>query len=176
MDDCVGQVLAALRNLGLEQDTVVLYTSDHGEMLGAHGLWNKVVFYEPSVGVPLIFRAPGVTSDSARSRTPFSLVQVLPTILELCGVAVPSGLGGESLVVDLREANRTRATTFYSEFNVKTPRERTMIRRGDYKYSLYLDDTPELYNLREDPSEMHNLVNAEKSKAEELKAAILAWK
>src|SRR5947209_875444 len=68
MDDCLGRVLNTLRELDLEKDTVVLYTSDHGEMLGEHGLWQKFVFYEPSVGVPLIVRAPGVTGSGARSK------------------------------------------------------------------------------------------------------------
>ena len=53
------RVLAALRELELEKDTIVLYTTDHGEMLGEHGLWQKFQFYEPSVGVPLIVRSPG---------------------------------------------------------------------------------------------------------------------
>src|SRR5204862_7758908 len=103
MDDCLGRVLNTLRELDLEKDTVVLYTTDHGEMLGEHGLWQKFVFYEPSVGVPLIVRAPGMTAADARSKTPVSQVQVLPTLLELCGVAAPSGLDGERFVKDLGE-------------------------------------------------------------------------
>ena len=82
----LGQVLTALRELDLEKDTIVLYTADHGEMLGEHGLWQKFVFYEPSVGVPLIVRVPGITPAGARSQTPVSLVQVLPTLLDLCGL------------------------------------------------------------------------------------------
>jgi choline-sulfatase len=65
MDDTMGKVLAALRELDLEKDTVVVYTSDHGEMLGDHSLWAKFEFYEPSCGVPLIVRAPGVTTAGA---------------------------------------------------------------------------------------------------------------
>ena len=57
MDDCAGKVLAALKDLGLEDDTIVLYTSDHGEMLGEHGMWQKFEFYEGSCGVPLMVRA-----------------------------------------------------------------------------------------------------------------------
>jgi choline-sulfatase len=115
MDDCLGKVLAALRELDLEKDTIVLYTADHGEMLGEHGLWQKFVFYEPSVGVPLIVRAPGITASDTRSNTPVSLVQVLPTLLDLCGVPIPAGLDGESFVQDLRQPARTRDTTVYSE-------------------------------------------------------------
>ena len=73
MDDAMGTVLSALRELDLENDTIVLYTSDHGEMLGDHGLWQKFQFYEGSCGVPLIFRSPGLTrpgsamSDASQS-------------------------------------------------------------------------------------------------------------
>ena len=115
MDNGIGQVLGALKELGLEDDTIVVYTSDHGEMLGEHGLWHKFVFYEPSVAVPLMFRVPGMTQAGARSRTHVSLTQLMPTLLDLCGLAAPSGLDGESLAADLREPERTRDTTVYAE-------------------------------------------------------------
>src|SRR5437763_6322009 len=103
MDDCVGRLLNALRELDLEKDTIILYTADHGEMLGEHGLWQKFVFYEPSVGVPLVVRAPGVTQAGLRSKTPVSLVQALPTLLDVCGLPAVSGLDGASFVQYLRE-------------------------------------------------------------------------
>src|SRR5438105_4717261 len=119
MDDCLGRVLTALREFDLEKETVVLYTADHGEMLGEHGLWQKFVFYESSVGVPLVVRAPGVTPAGARSKTPVSLVQALPTLLELCSLPPVSGLDGTSLVPDLREPARTRDTTVFAEYNLR---------------------------------------------------------
>ena len=176
MDDAAGQVLKALDDLGLADDTMVVYTSDHGEMLGEHGLWNKFVFYEPSVCVPLIFRVPGLTQANVRCATPVSITQVMPTILELCGVPVQSGVDGESLVRDLKQPSAKRQTTVYSEYALNSPRAKYLIRRGDYKYSHYDDDTPELYNLRDDPKEMHNLATTEKSRAAELDAEILAWR
>lgn len=107
-DDCVGKVLDALKELGLEDDTIVLYTSDHGGMLGVHGLWQKSVFYEPSVGVPLLFRVPGATPANSRCETPVSLVQILPTLTELCGIPTPSGIDGTSFAANLREPGRDR--------------------------------------------------------------------
>jgi choline-sulfatase len=177
MDDALGKVVDALRELDLEKDTLVLYTSDHGEMLGEHGLWNKFVFYEPSVGVPLIVRVPGLTQPDARSQTPVSLVQVLPTLLDLCGIPIPSGLDGESLSQDLREPARRRDTTVYAEYNLGNPRAKYMIRRGDFKYNYYTSDTPELYDLRSDPQEMRNLARQAEyqRKLEELKAQLFAW-
>jgi choline-sulfatase len=177
MDECVGKVLQALRELELENDTIVLYTTDHGEMLGEHGLWQKFVFYEASCGVPLIFRVPGVTAENLRSRTVVSQVQVLPTLLDLCRVPVPSGIDGESFVRDLREPAGTRDTTVYAEFNLRTPRAKFMVRRGEYKYCHYTNDMPELYNLRADPQEMRNLAMLPESKgiAEEMRAQLFAW-
>jgi len=177
VDDSIGQVLAALRELGLERETIVLYTSDHGEMLGEHGLWQKFVFYESSVGVPLIFRVPGLTPENARSTTPVSLVQIFPTLAEICGLPAPSGLDGASLAPLLREPGRAMDTTVFSEFALNTPRAKYMIRRGDFKFCFYVNDTPELYNLRDDPKEMRNLVLLPeyKSKVEEMKAQLFAW-
>ncbi len=177
MDDCLGKVTAALRELDLEKDTIVLYTADHGEMLGEKGLWNKFVFYEPSVGVPLIVRVPGMTRAGARSQTPVILVQVLPTLLELCGIPSPGGLDGASFIPDLREPGRTRDTTVFSEYNLGNARAKYMIRRGDFKYNFYKSDTPELYNLRQDPHEMRNLatVTEFQQKVEELKSQLFAW-
>src|SRR4029453_19575253 len=70
MDHCAGQVLGTLRELGLEDDTIVVYTSDHGEMLGEHSLWQKFVFYESSLGVPLMFRVPGLTQAGGVCKAP----------------------------------------------------------------------------------------------------------
>jgi choline-sulfatase len=177
LDDCVGQVLAALRELGLEQDTVVVYASDHGEMLGEHGLWQKFVFYEASVGVPLIFRVPGLTPENARAATVASLVQVSATLGDVCGVPVPSGLDGASFAGCLRDPGRTLDTTVFAEFNLRTPRAKYMLRRGDLKYHFYVGDMAELYNLRADPKEMRNLalLPEYQAKVEEMRAQLFAW-
>lgn len=177
MDDCVGQVLGALRELGLEKDTIVVYTSDHGEMLGEHGLWHKFVFYESSVCVPFIVRAPGVARVGAESRTPISLTQAVPTLLELCELAVPKGLDGSSLRADLEMPSVTRDTVVYSEFNLQKPAAKYMIRRGDYKFNYYVNDSAELYDLKADPKEMHNLAGVPEyaGRVAEMKAQLFAW-
>ena len=78
---------------------------------------------------------------------------------------------------DLREPGRTRDTTVFSEYNLRNPRAKYMIRRGDFKYNYYVNDMAELYNLREDPQEMRNLAPeaASAPKVEELKAQLFAW-
>lgn len=178
LDDSIGQVLAALREQDMERDTIVVYSSDHGEMLGEHGLWQKFVFYEPSVGVPLIFRAPGLTAPNARSSTPVSLVQLFATLAELCGIPAPSEVEGASFAGDLGNPARRSEATVYAEFNLTTPRAKYMIRRGDFKYCYYVNDLAELYNLREDPQEMNNLAlrREHRSRAEEMKDRLFAWR
>ena len=177
LDDSIGQVMAALKETGLERDTIVIYTSDHGEMLGEHGLWQKFVFFEPSVGVPLIVRVPGLTGEGARSKTPVTQVSLFATLAELCGLTPPGKLDAAGFVQDLREPARTRDTTVYSEFALRSPRAKYMIRRGDYKYNHYINDMPELYNLREDPSETKNLalLPEHKVRSEDLKSQLFAW-
>jgi choline-sulfatase len=176
-DDCVGKVLQALRELDLEEDTIVLYTADHGDMLGSHGLWQKSFFYEPSVGVPLLFRVPGLTAANSRCETPVSHVQVLPTLAELCGIPTPDGIDGTSFVSSLREPGRTEETTIFAEHGLNTRHPGSMIREGDYKYIYYVDDMPQLYNLRTDPEEMKNLalMPAYKEKASEMQQKLFAW-
>jgi choline-sulfatase len=177
MDDAAGRVLKALRELGLENDTVVIYTSDHGDMLGEHGLWHKFVFYESSVRIPLIFRVPGLTSAGARSEALISQVQMFPTLAELCGLSTPPGLDAESFVASLRNPARTPDATVFAEYNLGTPRAKYMVRQGDFKYIHYVNDIDELYNLRQDPKEMRNLalLSGHRDKVEGMKQKLFAW-
>ena len=177
MDDNVGKILAALRNMGLEENTIVVYTSDHGEMLGAHGLWQKMVFYEPSVGVPMMFRVPGLTTANSRCKTPASLVQMLPTLTDLCGLPAPHGIDGTSLAPSLREPSRSFETTIFAEKDLKTPHAGYMIRQGDYKYCYYPHDLAELYDLGSDPEEMNNLAPMPQfqEKVDEMRKQLFAW-
>ena len=176
-DDNIGKLLGTLAELGLSENTIVLYTADHGEMLGEHGLWQKFVFYEPSLGVPLLFRVPGVTPSNARCATPVSLVQMVPTLLELCGVPIPAGLDGASITRLLREPGAEIDSTVFAELALRTQHPGSMIRQGRYKYSYYVDDLDELYDLGTDPEEMKNLaqVPAHREKRDELKEQLFAW-
>ena len=177
MDDCAGQVMNELNNLGLAEDTIVLYTSDHGEMLGEHGLWTKMVFYEPSVGVPLLMRVPGLTRPGGVSSTPVSQVQLMATLADLCGVPAPPNLDGASLRADLTAPERTRDATVFAEFNLGKPGAMYMIRQGEWKLNLYANHPPELFNLKDDPGELRNLAPLADSAAvrRRLGAALYAW-
>ena len=175
-DAAIGDLLRAAEELGLGQDTIVMYTSDHGEMLGEHGLWQKMVFYEPAVRVPLMFRVPGLTRAGTRCRTHVSLASVLPTLLDLCGVKEGT-FDGPSLAGDLREPEKERATTVFSEYALQSPRAKYMIREGRFKYCYYVNDTPELYDLESDPDEMQNLAGtpAGRDTAEKMQERLFAW-
>jgi choline-sulfatase len=159
MDDCVGIVLHALRELGLEENTIVLYTSDHGEMLGEHGLWQKFEFYEGSCGVPFLMRVPGVSRPGI-CEAPISQISVLPTLAELCNVPVSSPLDGVSFVQQIRQPETRSSLPVFAEYNLRNPQAKYMIRDGSYKFTFWTHDMPELYDLQADPQEMNNLALA----------------
>jgi arylsulfatase A-like enzyme len=98
MDAQVGTVVAALDRLGLAEQTVIVFTSDHGYHMGEHGLWQKQSLFEESSRVPYVIVAPGVGQGGAVVTTPVSQVDLFPTLAELCGVKPPANLQGESLV------------------------------------------------------------------------------
>ena len=178
MDHCVGEVLKGLQAAGLEDDTIVVYTADHGEMRGEHGLWDKFVFYEASAGVPLLVKAPGVTKAGAVSKAPVSQLSLLPTLMELCGLDAPNDVDEPSLVPFLRDAGRRQERAVYSEFSMGGQAEKYMMRRGHWKYCYYMGDSDELYNLEQDPLEMHNLVSETKYKdvAAKMQKDVLEWR
>ncbi|HEX5283356.1 MAG TPA: sulfatase-like hydrolase/transferase [Bryocella sp.] len=176
MDDCAGQVLSALKRLGLDRNTIVLYTSDHGEMLGDLGLWNKFQFYEGSCGVPLLARLPG--ASPALCEQPVSLISLKQTLAELCDLPDLGGSDGASFASLIRNPSSARQDApVFAEFNTGKPRAKYMIRRGDYKYTHWVRDIDELYNLREDPQETRNLASdpAHRATVERLRSDLLAW-
>ncbi len=102
MDAQVGRVVAALDRLGLAENTILVFTSDHGYHMGEHGLWQKQSLFEGSARVPLMIVAPGVTNAGGVAATPVSHVDLYPTLAELAGVKTPENLQGQSLVPILK--------------------------------------------------------------------------
>jgi choline-sulfatase len=167
LDERVGEVLAALRDSGLEQRTTVLFCADHGEMLGERGLWYKMSFLEQSAHVPLLIRRPGPPSPR-RVRRPVSLVDVAPTVLELAGlgsdaiagvgdgVSLAGLLGGaEGIAGDGGGEGDAAPPPVIAEYHaegVQAPA--AMIRLGPHKLIVSLEDPDLLYDLDADPREL----------------------
>jgi len=161
VDDKVGQILRALEGAGLAEDTIILFTSDHGEMLGERGLWYKMNFFEWSARVPLIIHAPGRFVPGRISR-PVSLLDLLPTLVELAsGEQVPelaAPMDGQSLVPLLRGEQGTGEDMAIGEILFESAIAPCfMIRRGRFKYIYSAPDPEQLYELGADPNELQNL-------------------
>jgi len=93
VDDCIGELLDGLERDGLLENTIVIYTSDHGDMIGLYGCWGKQLYYQPSVGVPLLISGPEVATDTVLPH-PISLMDLFPTTCALCDLPIPPGLDG----------------------------------------------------------------------------------
>jgi choline-sulfatase len=175
-DDCVGQILAALSRLGLDRNTIVVYTSDHGEMLGDLGLWNKFQFYEGSCGVPLMFRIPG--STPAVCSQPVSLISLKATLGELCQVPIAAPNDGRSFAYLLHEpASQESYGPVFAEYDLGLETAKYMVLEGEFKYTFWVNDIAELYNLHQDPEEMHNLSAKPEYRetVEYLKQMLFSW-
>ncbi len=162
LDDNVGQVLAALQDCGQGEDTWVVYTSDHGDMIGNHGIWGKSYMYEDSVGIPMVLKGPGL--DPGVNATPVSLVDLAATVEHLTGVErsiVTESWRGQSLL-DIA-INPVPARPVLSEYHDGgSPCGFYMLRQDRWKYVYYSEGhPPRLFDLHSDPRELHNLAEAE---------------
>ncbi|MDD9986015.1 MAG: sulfatase-like hydrolase/transferase [Spirochaetaceae bacterium] len=162
-DSKLEALLDVLDRTGLADNTIVVHTSDHGELLGEHGLWRKMSFYEQSARVPLQIRWPGRGVAGERIPACTSLVDVTATLVDAAGAAGPGlELDGRSLagLIDgSAEAIRAWPDEAFAEHTAHgTDRPRAMLRRGRWKLCLSGGDDPEaeLYDLLQDPGEFHN--------------------
>ena len=155
LDAQIGRILAALETSGQAENTVVIYASDHGEMLGDHGFWTKQVMYEASAGVPMIVAGPGVPA-AARVHTAVSLLDIGATAEEIAGLAPSPDRPGQSLR-RIATAPDDPDRTVLSEYHDGGSRTGAfMIRWGDWKYIHYADAPPQLFHLGHDPDERHD--------------------
>ena len=153
----LGQVLTALEESGQLDDTLVVYTSDHGDSAGEHGMWTKQTFYEDSVRVPLHIRWPGRIDPGRRVKQPVSLVDLASTILDAARVDAPDYWAGDSLLPLSAGAPESdgQAIADYTAVAAKGPCR--MVRVGDLKYNFYHghgDRSEELFDLARDPDEL----------------------
>ncbi len=156
VDDKVASLLATLDAVGVRDETVVVFMADHGEMLGERGDWYKMLFFEPSAGVPLIFNAPRVF-EPRRVSANVSLLDLTPTLVELAG-ADASGLQGRSLVGRLR-GDAPGDDAVFSEYLAEgAVAPVVMVKSGALKYIASPADPELLYDLDRDPDELDNVV------------------
>ena len=177
IDDKVGELLNALEVAGLAENTIVLFTSDHGEMLGERNLIQKKTFFEDSVRVPLLIKRPDGQTAGQRHANLVSLVDLLPTLVDLADqekkMALLPPLDGSSLAPLLFNQPLARENVVYSENtseSVTAPH--LMVRRDQWKLIWCSTDPTLLYNLETDPDELENL--AGRPEAAEIEAALIA--
>lgn len=170
LDDAIGQVLAALSRLGQAENTIIVFTADHGDMCGSHRMMDKhYILYDDVVRVPLMLSLPGhIAAGAERGQLVYNLLDLGPTLLDLAGLhyaeeqfhgksllplistsAEPESLGA----IEWRD--HIVATYNGQQFGLYTQR---MIRTKDWKYVWNLTDVDELYEMRHDPAELHNVI------------------
>lgn len=171
VDDCVGRLLAALRQTGQLDDTLILFTSDHGEFAGNHGLLRKPsLHYDETLRVPLLIRMPGSDLQPRRNSGLVELADVMPTLLGLLGMPIPEGVQGVDWSAALRAAGKVGREDIYADmFDLAPQRFGSLsgpyaavqtLRTEDWKLNLYPAAGPrygQLFDLQRDPHESHNL-------------------
>ncbi len=155
VDRWLAELRATLDRHGMADDTVIVFTSDHGDMLGERGLWYKMSFFEHSARIPFVLHAPNRFAPG-RSSTPVTLLDVAPTLLDLAGVELPDRLDGASVLrfVDGSHPERTVVGEYLGEGAIAPL---FMIRCGRWKFVWSEPDPAQLYDLVADPAELVNL-------------------
>ena len=157
VDAQIGRIFDSLERNDLWDDTIVVLISDHGYQLGEHFMWGKVTLFETCARVPMIIHAPGMTRAGETTAALAELVDLYPTLAELCGIEAPDDLQGRSLVTNLAD---TQVAGKAATYTVVTRRDQLgkAIRTQEWRYALW-PDGEELYHLKEDPEEHRNLAN-----------------
>jgi len=156
LDSNIGRVLAALEASGALADTLVIYTSDHGDNLGTRGLWGKSTMYEESAAIPMMLSGTGI-AGGAVVETPVSLVDVHATLLDVFECEDAARGRGESLLELVHRKHESERVVF-SEYHAAGAKTGVfMLRQGAYKYVHYVGMPPQLFDLEADPEELQDL-------------------
>lgn len=189
VDDMVGRMLGSLEANGLADETIVLFTSDHGDNLGSHHQWNKCMLLEESIRIPMLYHFPGRWAAAVNRDQVASTIDIMPTILDACGLELPECLQGQSLLPILTgegsalerdwsfiETSDSSAGDGLTEIGIRTP---------SHLYGMCLDaQSHELvdadfcfYDLERDPYEFDNLVGTDRvpDLQRDLKQKLLEW-
>lgn len=178
VDTQIGEVCKALDQEKLAQDTIVIYTSDHGEMLGDHGLYEKMCLFEPSVAVPLIVSYPGHVANDKTANGIVENMGIYPTLMELLGWRPPVDIDARSFAAALPNPDWAGQPAAFAQFN-PAPKAAAeyMIRTPKYKYTHNVGSTPELYDEETDPGEFVNLAGRPEHKKieDDLRRQLRKW-
>lgn len=162
IDEWVGKLLAALTDTGLEENTMIIFTSDHGDLMGSHSTLSKMEMFEESIRVPLIISFPGKINENIISEYLATGADIMPTVLDFAGIPLPDNIHGESLKPILTAKSNLNREYAYCELN-----EQKVVRSAGWKLVLNpkLDSNINhkylLFNLKVDPLEKNNLLSSE---------------
>ncbi len=157
-DAQLGRVLATLQDTGLAENTIVVFTSDHGYHMGEHGHWQKTTLFENATRVPLVISGPGVIAKGKSTDGLAELVDVYPTMTELAGLTTPKSVSGKSLVPILKDHSTTVRSSAFTQYS-----NGYSIRTSRYRYTEWGEKGElgaELYDHESDPEELINLIGS----------------
>ena len=188
VDANVGKLMDALDRLGLGENTIVFFLSDHGDLMYDHGCVEKTFLYESAIRIPLVIAGPGIPEAASLDQL-VSQIDLLPTVPDLCGIdEIPPNIEGSSVRPILTDACATWRDTIYCEVEqtvhlkgLVTSSTAKMLRNDRWKYIYTLVDggkaEEELYDLQDDPDELCNLAQKhnQQDRIQEYRAALLRW-
>lgn len=172
VDAIVGKVYDAMHRLGLADNTYFVFSSDHGELALEHQEWYKMSFYEGSVRVPLAIAGPGVVTGQ-RCRNLVSLIDLCPTFMQMCGLPPRQSLDGDSLLPLATGETATSRDSAYACFMGTTLNTSGyMLRKGRWKYVVYVNYPAQLFDIENDPGELNDLSAREPETVKQLDAEL----
>ena len=166
VDDMIGRVVQTLKDKGLYENTIIIYTTDHGDHLFEHGLRGKHNMYQDAINIPFIVSFPKRFKQNITNNSIVSLIDIMPTLADLVGGKTPETAQGVSLVDVLTTGSELKNRVVYTEFRgadyLLLPKAKNvpsrMMRKGDFKFIYTHGIIDQLYNLKNDPDELNNLI------------------
>jgi iduronate 2-sulfatase len=178
MDAQVGRVLDALEKLGLADNTIVVMTSDHGYHMYTHGLWQKMTLFENSAHVPLVIAAPGAKGNGKSTAAIAELVDLYPTLADLCGLPAPAYLDGTSQKPVLDDPKKSVKDAAFTQL-LRGENPAYSIRTPQWRYTAWNlgKGGEQLFDMQADPGETNDLITDEKHSATvaELRAKVRSY-
>ena len=182
VDDMVGRLLDSLQENDLEENTIVLFNSDHGDNLGSHGCWNKNMLIEESIRIPMVFSWPEKIVAQENTKQVAQTIDIMPTLLELAGLDIPKSIQGRSLADILKGKNQMIPDNYAF---IETDSYKIGIRTPEYMYGIeisrdekeVINDALYFYNIKNDPFELNNKAGTEYDAqiADNFKNIIFEW-